>query len=463
MKNPFDIFFNRSGSGKELVPGIAGVPDMTYENVAGQHHYTFDLNWLKGLHSDIDMTTVSGKAKALELVTPFAAMVDRMGKLFAFGKDYVTDDENNDNEGGEIYDRARKLIERPNPLQTATMFKRQVEMYLLVFGFCPIFGLRLSKKDIPASLWCIPPELFSAKMSGVFLEQTELSDIIEEAHITINGKKTKLEPEDYFIVFSGQVKMGKNDEMQVVTPVDTLSVTMNNWYNQAVARGAIIKDGGPKGIISNDDNGEFGNARITQKEQQRLNEAFKSKYGWVGKDFKVLVTQAALRWQPMSWDAGQLMLDATLKATMEDICFALGWSYGLFDPSSQYSNNVAGEEKRTYTTVIIPDAEVYAQSLTEFLNQPDLKYYIDYTDVEALQKDRKHEADTLKSVADALNALLSKNAISMLEYRTVLSEYLDIEPEDIPEAKPEPAPLLPPASIQQPVVEETLEIVEVQA
>ena len=112
---------------------------------------------------------------------------------------------------------------------------------------------------------------------------------------------------------------------------------------------------------------------MTQKEQTRLNEAFKKKYGWVDKEFKVLVTQAALRWQPMSWDAGQLMLDATRKATMEDICFTLGWSYGLFDPSSQYSNNVAGEEKRTYTTVIIPDSETYTQALTEFLNQPNLK------------------------------------------------------------------------------------------
>jgi phage portal protein BeeE len=198
-----------------------------------------------------------------------------------------------------------------------------------------------------------------------------------------------LEPEDYFIVFSGHVNTGSDGEMKVTTPVDTLSVTLNNWVNQAIARGAIIKDGGPKGIITNDDNSEFGNAMMSQKENDRINEAFKAKFGLVGKQFQVLVTQAALRWQAMSWNARELMLDETRKATMEDICFTLGWPYGLFDPSSQYSNNAAGEEKRAYTTVVMPDSEAYSQSLTEFLNQPNLKYYIDYSDVEALQKDKK--------------------------------------------------------------------------
>jgi hypothetical protein len=230
---------------------------------------------------------------------------------------------------------------------------------------------------------------------------------------------------------------------------------VNNWVNQAIARGAIIKDGGPKGIITNDDNSEFGYAAMTQKEQTRLNEAFKEKYGLVGKNFQVMVSQAALRWQPMSWDAGQLMLDQTRKTTMEDICFALGWSYGLFDPSSQYSNNVAGEEKRTYTTVIIPDSEAYGQALTEFLNQENLKYYLDYTDVEALQKDKKQEADTLNSVINGLNAAFSASGITREEYRTVLSEYLDIDPEKIPEKPVPPAPVIQTVVAPQPALPET--------
>ena len=122
----------------------------------------------------------------------------------------------------------------------------------------------------------------------------------------------------------------------------------------------------------------------------------------------------------------------------------MGWSYGLFDPSSQYSNNVAGEEKRTYTTVIIPDSKAYGQALTTFLGQENLKYYIDYSDVEALQKDRKSEAETLSTMINALNAALKIDGISMLEYRTALSEYLDIDPEDIPE---KPMLQLPPAQI----------------
>ena len=457
MENPFKNLFGKKPAEPLLVSAVAGVQDMVYhKDKEGNHFYMFDGEYIKSNFMDLKMDTLAGKAQALQTVTPFAAMVDRMAKLFALGNDYVTDDENNENFDVEFYDRVRVLMERPNVFQTATMFKRQVETYLLVFGFCPIFGFRLSKNDIPVALWCIPPNLFHAKMSGDFLMQTDYKDIVDEAYIQLGTRRMKLEPEDYFIVYSGQVEMGKEGEMTVRTPVDTLSVTLNNWINQAIARGAIVKDGGPMGMITNDDNSEFGNAAMSPKEEIRLNESFQAKYGLVGKRFKILVTQAALRWQPMSWNAGQLMLDQTRKATMEDICFTLGWSYGMFDPSSQYSNNAAGEEKRTYTTVIIPDSKAYGQALTDFLGQENLKYYIDYSDVEALQKDRKSEAETLNSVIGALNSALKVDGISMLEYRTALSEYLDIDPEDIPE---KPILQLPPVQVieqlPQPNVETT--------
>ena len=68
-----------------------------------------------------------------------------------------------------------------------------------------------------------------------------------------------------------------------------------------------------------------------------------------------------------------------------------------------------------------------------------MKIRVDYTDVEALQKDRKSEADTLNNIINALNNALKVDGISMLEYRTVLSEYLDINPEEIPEKKQLPS------------------------
>ena len=431
MNNPFKFLTGNKQQPPVQVPAVAGVPDMNYKNISGQHFYMFDWDGISGKFDELKMDTMAGKTKSLQIVTPFAAMLDRMSKLFALGTDYVTDNENNENFGNETFDRVRQLLKQPNPLQSATMFKRLVETNLLLYGFCPIFGLRANKTDIPTTLWCIPPDKFHAKLTGNFLNQTDYNEIVESAKIQLGYREIKLQPEDYFIVFSGRVNIGTNNEMKVSTPVDTLSQTINNWIAQNIARGSIIRDGGPLGMITNDDRSEFGNAAMTQQEQKKLNDAFKESYGLVGKKFSIMVTQAALKWQPMSWNPAQLMLDSTRKTIMEDICFTLGWSYGLFDPSSQYSNNVAGEEKRTYTTVIIPDSEAYTQSLTKFLNQPNLKYYIDYTSVEALQKDRKQEAETLNTVISGLNAALSNAGITKSEYRVILSEYLDIDPEEV--------------------------------
>jgi hypothetical protein len=411
-------------------------PKVDYANVDNQHIYRL-ISQIKafvngnGNFSNVDMTTAAGKAKALQVVTPFAAMVDRMGKLFAAGKDYVTDLDNNDKEGKEPYRAVRKLIEKPNVLQTSEMFKKQVAAYLMVYGFCPIFANRLSPKDVPASLWCIPPELFTAKMSGNFLYEIEIGNVISEAAIKLDAnKKMKLDDDDYFIIFTGQPQMGSNGDLIVRTPADTCSQTVNNWLYQNVARGSIILDGGPMGMITNNDTSEFGNATMTQAENERINQAFKEKYGIVGKKFNIMVSQAALRWQPMSWNPSQLMLGEARKTAMEDLCFAFGWPYGLFDPSSQYSNNLAGEERRAYTSSIIPDSLTYAAALTKFLNQPNLKYYIDFTDVDCLQKDRAAEVATISGLASSLGNMLGNKLISPLEARTLLSEYMDINPQD---------------------------------
>ena len=92
MENPFkNLFGNLFGNSKpQSAPPIAGAPNMVYhQDTSGNHFYLLDSEYTKSKFLDLQMDTLAGKAQALRIVTPFAAMVDRMSKLFAFGVDYV--------------------------------------------------------------------------------------------------------------------------------------------------------------------------------------------------------------------------------------------------------------------------------------------------------------------------------------------------------------------------------------
>ena len=87
----------------------------------------------------IDMSSIPGKALALRVCTPFATVTDRAGSMFSNGKFYVVD--KNDNEHGMYktrdgktdslyprFEKMRRFLSRPNPLQSGRQFNKQVEL-----------------------------------------------------------------------------------------------------------------------------------------------------------------------------------------------------------------------------------------------------------------------------------------------------------------------------------------------
>ena len=145
------------------------------------------------IKNDYDLTLDQDKADSLLVCTPFSTVINKVGSLFANGRIYVTDKDGNEKEG---YNDIRELLSRPNPLQTRAGFFKEIEMSLKLFGYCPIFTVRATKKSLPLAMYVMPAQIFHMVSSGKLFRQYDIKDIVSSVYLEWNGLQEELSDED---------------------------------------------------------------------------------------------------------------------------------------------------------------------------------------------------------------------------------------------------------------------------
>lgn len=408
--------------------------DATYNGTdrAGNHLYI--PKWVTSMFSEktiyrteFDMSTYEGKALALRVVHPFSMVADRIGSMMRNGKYYVVD--KNDNERPR-YAEILALLNKPNLMQDGKSFLKQVEICLKVFGFCPVFCLRATKKDLPKAMVVIPPECFHVEGKGNFFNAVKKEELIKRAYIKWGNGEIELFEEDYILLYDSIAYYPQEDggEISFYTPVDSLSPHIRNYMSQLIGRGNLIVNGGPKGILYGDDTSDTGNAAMTPKEADELNRSFKRKFGIVGKLYEVMVTNKKVGWINIGSNTQQLMLHDEDEACINAIANIFGLQPDMFSQGATFDNKEAAK-KAAYQDLIIPDSEMIAQGLTNGICPEGVFIKIDFSHVSCLQEDKASNAQSLSSAASAVGNLVNWGIITPDEARMELSNYIDIDPE----------------------------------
>ena len=408
--------------------------DAVYQGKDSVGNHLYMQKWITSLFADkpiyrteFDMSTPSGKAMALRVVQPFAMVADRIGSMMRNGKYYVVD--KNDNERPR-YSDVLDLLNKPNLMQDGKAFLKQVEIYLRVFGYCPIFCLRATKKDLPKSMVVIPPEMFHVQGKGNLFSTRKKDEIIHRAFIKWGNSEVELFEEDYILVYDSiaNYPQQEGDEITFYSAVDTLSPHVRNYMSQLIGRGNLIVNGGPKGILYGDDTSDTGNAALTPKEADELNKSFKRKFGIVGKLYEVMVTNKKVGWINVGANTQQLMLHEEGTSCMNEIANTMGMQPDMFSQGATFDNKEAAK-KAAYQDLIIPDSELIAQALTDTICPEGAFIKIDFSHVSCLQEDKAANAQSLSNAASAVGNLVNWGLITLDEARMELSNYIDIDPD----------------------------------
>lgn len=377
------------------------------------------------IKNDYNLTLDRDKADSLLVCTPFSTVINKVGSLFANGRIYVTDKDGNEKEG---YNDIRELLSRPNPLQTRVGFFKEIEMSLKLFGYCPIFTVRATKKSLPLAMYVIPAQIFHMVSSGKLFRQYDIKDIVSSVYLEWNGLREELSDEDYFVIYDSSANVnGSNQDIEFSSVTDSLSMPVNNWIAAMTASYQLIVNGGPKGIIYSDYTDKMGNQAMTPEEKEILESKLKEKYGILNK-FPILTSKIKLGWIPLNYDASQLKLHEEDERCSRKICNAIGIDYSLFDESKYDNKSIA--EKSAYQSLIIPDSEKVTEALTEVICPKGVFIKLDYTHIDCLQQDKSASSSAFQKMASSLIQLVEKGQITLDESRNELAKFIDIDPDN---------------------------------
>lgn len=396
--------------------------------------YFYGANRMQALLSsnknkvNIDMKNPVDKVLALQCCTPFASVVDKIGKMFSNSHIYIVDKDGNELSS---QDKIRTLLSRPNPIQTRKTFLKEIEKNLTVFGYCPIFTVRATKKSLPKAMWCIPPELFHIEPTGKLFHQHDIKEIIKRVYVTWNGQDMDIQEDEYFLILNSNMIFGQS-EVMFSHITDSLSVPISLWMSSMKASNTLISNGGPKGIIYNKTVDETGYSVMAPEEKEAIESEFKERYGLVDKLYSIFVTRQNVGWIPLDYDAGKLKLHEEDARCTDKICNAMGLNPNVFT-DAKYDNQESAK-KAAYQDLIMPDSEIVAESLTSALCEEGVFIKLDYSHVDCMQKDKASASSTIKSVSEAFVKLVSENLITRDEARKEIANYIDIDP-DKPEGE----------------------------
>ena len=192
----------------------------------------------------------------------------------------------------------------------------------------------------------------------------------------------------------------------IIIQVAAMAVQVGNDRWSADAN--LLQNRGAIGLIT-----DKSNRPMTPEEAARVQAGFQKRNAGTENFGKVTVTNKDLNFISMAMNSTDLQLVEKGVVNLRAICNVFGLDSSLFnDPANKTFNNRKEAEKAMYTNAIMPIAEKVMAKHNQYLalnHYPDgsVRLRKDFSGVEALQQDKKMEAEKDKIVLDGLNTILS--------------------------------------------------------
>jgi hypothetical protein len=364
-------------------------------NYASQKRSFFSINGAKEIYFNLNCE--DDYRSAYLVCSPLKAIVNKRAQMFVNGIVEVRNRNSNNPQRGAKAKLLRDLFKKPNAVQSWTQFFAQMHIYIDLFGYCPVLKITpVGMPDVIRGLWCLPPWLFDVEFNAVNLQSiTKLSDVYKDFYFQWNNQKKALDRESVCIVLDNSI--GTDDDMNLLIPdsrVRSMEYNISNILASYKSRNTLITKKGAIGILSNYAKDASGPVPLDKDEKKAVQDDF-ARYGLTGQEWQVIVTDASLEWQAMTFPTKDLMLFEEVEDNIQRLSDGMGFYFDLIAKlkGSTFAN-LNEAKKAQYQDHIIPDACARLEQLSEFLLGNENAYlHISYDHVEVLQQSAKEKAD----------------------------------------------------------------------
>lgn len=376
-------------------------------------------NGLPDIHIDLDCIT--GITEAYNKCSSIATIINRNSSALVNGKWWLTDKK--DNDVLNKYKGIAALLDKPNPIQSWSEFLMLVDVYRQLYGEAFVYAVvpdGFSIQDASA-LWAINPKYVSIKLSGKMYLQSNADEIIEGYILSVNG--TEIEVDSRYVLHIRDVNQNINmspNDIRGRSRLVGLDKSVRNIIQAEEAIYALNKNRGAQGILANRSKDAIGHQQIDDEEKDRLQRKFNTNYGLRSNQDTVIITNADLAWQQMSFNVKDLMLFEGIENNIKRIAEAFNYPFELLNTTNiAYSNKVEAK-RELYQGNIIPTAKIYAEKFTSFFQIDRAFFVVDFADVECLKKTESERADTIYKQNQAFKIAYEQGVISLAEWRLAI-------------------------------------------
>jgi HK97 family phage portal protein len=331
-----------------------------------------------------------------------------------------------DIETGQIEDDSvlRALIQNPNPLQSMNEWLRQYKTQEQVYGNQFIYQNKPSRlSQYPSALWNISPKYIKPVLSGRLFDQTKKEEIITRYEY-IEGAKT-YSYETINILYS---KICDLDNPIVGTsPIESLKKPLSNIDHAYTYRNVIMSQKGAIGMITNETKDAMGGVPLKEDEKTALEKQYRTDYGISEGQARIIISEASLKWQPMSYPTKDLLLFEEVDANMMTIIDHFGLNANIFSSKNATFENVKNAIIQCYQDTIQPEADQFTQALGKFIGIPEGKELVASYEYLAIMKENKQKGmAAIENIVRALTQSIQSGLLSGEQAEIILANELGV-------------------------------------
>lgn len=307
------------------------------------------------------------------------------------------------------------LIKKPNSTQSWSdvvySIGVQDALYSNTFLYAPKRSFNIRNLLVP-----LPSNKVKINTTGRTLKQMDQDGLIQNFTFQYDsGEQDKFEVEEMIYLTTA-------DGMNLINPesrIDSLKYPLSNLKASYHKRNVLLENIGAIGILSaeqNDMGGVLPMDAQTKKDMQR---------DWYrrSKD-ELIITEASVKWTPMSFPTKELMLFEEMTADKLAIIDTFGLNANLFSSEKGSTfTNVRDSIRMVYTDTIQPETQqVYDNIMQQFgLADEGYRLVAEFDHLPIMQSDAKQEAETDKLRAETFEKLQTLGVnLSEEEIRTWL-------------------------------------------
>ena len=407
-------------------------------DLAATLHNKLSANRLTGLGEDsalpllpldmLDLYTYTGLSKAYDECSVVSTIVSRIATAVTNGElgiiDTKTKVKNSYN-----YDSVFKVLRKPNSSQSFNEFIESLLITAGIYGRAIVYTPKVIGISSVTSLHVLHPGQLVLEYDAPYIAEDYIKSLPKAMYLQFGNKLQEVQfdeihifidaPDSSEFITGMSTTVAKTEKLPVRSRLSPLSFEVQNIIQAQESIYVLNKDRGAQGILSNDKKDAAGYLPLTASEKNELNREYYASYGTRLDTKKVIITDASVKWQPMSYSVKDLMLFEGIKSNMCSIADAYNYPFELLanDKGSTFSNRDAAM-KALYQDKVIPVANKVSGLFGQiFKLRAGHEFAFDYSDVAVMQESAKDKAVAQRGVAQAMHVMFQNGVITKEEFR----------------------------------------------